>query len=64
MVCRQLGFSGADRYLTASSFGSVPNRFSYDEVVCNGNESSVQECQHQDHDDCYPDEGAGVICTV
>jgi hypothetical protein len=42
----------------------VPNHFSYDEVACLGTESSVDECPHEDHDDCYPNEGAGVVCAV
>ena len=36
--------------------------FAMDEVRCTGNETTIQECDYRDHDDCSGGEGAGVIC--
>ncbi len=49
-------------FTVESKFGKVSSDFSYDEVSCDGNETHLDECQHQDHADCGTQEGAGVVC--
>ena len=61
VVCRQLGFSSGTRYHN-SHWGSVPADFAMDNVKCNGNENSLQECTYKTTDDCKASEGAGVSC--
>jgi len=42
VVCKQLGFTGgALSTRCCSSFGSVPDKFSYDDVKCNGAEKTL-----------------------
>ena len=63
IVCQQLGFwSGEAR--TSSTWGSVPNMFSMDQVQCTGNERTLQDCYYEPRDDCDSNEGAGVLCTL
>jgi hypothetical protein len=62
VVCRLLGFDGVDYVVTDSFFGQVEGTFSYDNVECTGDESSLDECSHLDESNCTTDEGAGVIC--
>jgi len=65
VVCKQLGFpAGALSNRCCSSFGSVPADFSYDNVKCTGNETSLDSCPHLNTDDCDATEGAGVICNT
>ena len=61
IVCRQLGFGGAARISVGSEFGKVDNHFAMDEVRCNGNESSIQECEYSLEDN-WMCKGAGVVC--
>ena len=35
-----------------------------DDVVCNGSETSIKDCQYSQEDDCGINEGAGVECTM
>ena len=63
-MCRQLGYAGAERFLTSSSFGTVSKNFAYDEVECLGTEASLQDCPHSDTEDCNPQDGAGVVCKL
>ena len=35
-----------------------------DDVVCNGNETSISNCSHAQVDDCGKSHGAGVECTM
>jgi hypothetical protein len=63
-VCRQLGFPlGAISALTESPFGSVSRPFSYNDVQCVGNETTLDSCSHQNTHNCYTSNGAGVICN-
>jgi hypothetical protein len=59
-----LGYLRAQDFTTGSKFGNVLPNFSLDNVVCSGNEASLEDCAHsKEDDDCGIDEGAGVICT-
>jgi hypothetical protein len=40
----------------------VPTLFAFDNVMCIGNESSLNDCPHLDDNDCNFEEGAGVVC--
>ncbi len=45
-----------------SFYGYVDNDFSYDDISCAGDESTLDSCQHNNLENCYPNEGAGVVC--
>ena len=45
-----------------SRYGSVPADFALDDLMCNGNEESLYDCDHSSNANCGPEEGAGVIC--
>ena len=64
VVCRQLGFDGAELATGGSYFGSVPSNFSYDNVNCVGDEATLDDCTWIGYDDCSSSEGAGVVCTM
>ena len=40
----------------------MDSEFAMDEVRCNGEETTIQECDYTPNDDCSGGEGAGVIC--
>jgi hypothetical protein len=64
VVCRQLGFPrGAVLFYCCSQFGPVPDVFSYDDVNCSGQETTLDACPHANVDNCGVGEGAGVICN-
>ena len=64
VVCRQLGYSGAERATIGSHFGySSYSKFSYDDVNCYGFEYSLDRCSHEDTNNCRPNEVAGVVCS-
>ena len=43
-------------------FGSVPDNFEMDDVMCIGSENRIEDCPHKDTDNCAVSEGAGVVC--
>jgi len=63
VVCRQLGFKGGNA-TTNSYFGSVPSKFAMDNVDCQGEEDTIQQCSYLLTDDCSSAEGAGAICST
>jgi hypothetical protein len=65
VVCFELGFNcGAESAFGSSYFGLVPEDFSYNVVTCAGTENSMDECPHNNNENCGPTEGAGVICNT
>ncbi len=46
VVCRQLGFAHVESVRSKSYFGEVSQPFSYNDVICYGSESSLQDCFH------------------
>ena len=62
VVCKQLGFQEAEYFTTESKFGKVTEDFSFDQVECSGQEESLDDCKHDDTEDCGADEAAGVVC--
>ncbi|XP_076050905.1 neurotrypsin-like [Oratosquilla oratoria] len=65
VVCRQLGYTGAARYMGNNVYGT-PTLPWYDVVKCSGQESSLREChQHsQGNEACVAKEVAGVVCRA
>jgi hypothetical protein len=65
VVCRQLGFiNGALEALTGSYFGQTSDEFSYDDLYCTGNEDFLDDCPHENDENCNGLEAAGVICDT
>ena len=62
MVCKQLGFTGALAVHGESFYGYVSADFSYDDITCDGTESTLDDCIHANTENCGPNEGAGVEC--
>jgi hypothetical protein len=65
VLCKQLGYPGAEFFSTGSYFGSVPSKFAYDFINCKGTEPQLLDCHGgQGHDDmaCNSMEAAGVVC--
>ena len=65
VICRELGYSGAENAHPFSLFG-FPDRFIHlDDLACNGNESQLVDCPgivwgvHN----CFATEAASVTCT-
>jgi len=61
VACRQLGYTGGTTTYY-SNYGSVPSVFAFDDVVCEGTETSIQSCDYQRTDNCGSHEGAGARC--
>ncbi len=61
VACRQLGYQGATGYSTVT--GNT-DEFWLDDVVCNGNELRLDDCQHLDwgDDNCSSSETQAVTC--
>ena len=66
VVCRQLGFSGAEAALRGGSSPAGTGKIWLDEVRCNGNEHSLAQCVHRrwGNHNCDHSEDAGVRCLV
>ncbi|XP_039623877.1 scavenger receptor cysteine-rich type 1 protein M130-like [Polypterus senegalus] len=65
VVCRQLQCNTAPNILASVSYGPGSGHIWLDEVHCQGNESSLQNCGHQTwgQHDCKHKEDVGVNCT-
>ena len=59
-----MGFTGAARFTRESAFGHVSDDFAMDDVECNGDEASIQECTYLPEDNCGSGEAAGVVCST
>ncbi|KFV53424.1 Deleted in malignant brain tumors 1 protein, partial [Gavia stellata] len=64
VVCRQLGCGNAVSAKIDAFFGEGMGDILLDNVVCRGDESSLDQCSHRGlgTHDCYHKEDAGVIC--
>ncbi|EDV27394.1 uncharacterized protein TRIADDRAFT_21558, partial [Trichoplax adhaerens] len=64
VACRQLGFETARRALCCAAYGEGSGTIWLDNVRCNGNETDLFDCQHQDfgYSDCHHSHDASVIC--
>ena len=67
VLCRQLGFSGNTPHgnTTPSLTITKPTAFLLDDVVCDGDEDELLDCDHADRgvNDCQATEHAGVRCS-
>jgi hypothetical protein len=65
VVCRALGFSGASNFTIRSTFGLSTTFFSWSNVDCRGDESSLLECPHDENrEGCEADTVAGAVCIA
>ncbi|XP_013421067.1 deleted in malignant brain tumors 1 protein isoform X2 [Lingula anatina] len=66
VVCRALGYSGAEAAYKAAAFGGGTGRIWLDNVMCLGFEPSLEYCGHNGWgvENCGHSEDAGVSCTV
>ena len=63
VICKQLGYSRGSARVSAY-FGEGSGLILLDNVNCNGGESSIFECHHNNfgEHDCSHNEDAGVVC--
>ena len=52
------------RFTRESEFGSVSSDFAMDNVNCDGEETTLLDCEYDTEDDCGSHEGAGVVCAT
>ncbi|XP_041458223.1 neurotrypsin-like [Lytechinus variegatus] len=64
VVCRQLGYPGAELAFTRSLFHGGVGRIWMRQVQCSGTEKLLSECSFNDYDICDHSEDAGVRCLV
>ncbi|KAJ8027597.1 Galectin-3-binding protein A [Holothuria leucospilota] len=64
VVCRQLGFVGANEAIRYARFGVGSGPIYFDDVDCIGNEVALEDCSHTIGllHDCSHYEDAGVSC--
>jgi deleted-in-malignant-brain-tumors protein 1 len=64
VVCRQLGFTGANAVIKAAYYGKGRGPILLDDVGCNGKESYIWDCPHGgwNKHDCSHSSDAGVEC--
>ena len=63
VACKELGFAQAIAVTTESFYGPVSgSAFSFNNVKCRGDESSINDCPNTKTDNCDSSEGAGVVC--
>ncbi|XP_071804223.1 scavenger receptor cysteine-rich domain-containing protein DMBT1-like isoform X2 [Asterias amurensis] len=66
-VCRQLGYPSASHAWSGAHFGQGSLPIILNQVACNGNESSLVECNHDDwfnNQYCNHGQDAGVTCET
>ena len=64
VVCRQLGFNGASSAPADAVFGQGTGPIWLDDVNCEGNETSITQCNHGGWGvhNCGYGKNAGVVC--
>eukprot|EP00057_Strongylocentrotus_purpuratus_P012191 XP_011666665.1 PREDICTED: deleted in malignant brain tumors 1 protein [Strongylocentrotus purpuratus] len=66
VVCKDLGYSGADLALVAAAYGLGSGPIWLDDVQCRGGEESLNQCNHNTigTHDCAHEDDASVMCTA
>ena len=66
VVCRQLGYGPPIAVRYRAYYGQGSGQIWLDNLKCNGNESTIEECLHAGWGmhDCEHDEDAGVECAA
>ncbi len=64
VVCRMLGFNGADKAHDAAHFGQGAGTIHYDGLQCNGNEDRILHCPQSPVGSCTHANDAGVRCKI
>lgn len=64
VVCRQLGYSGANAAYQSAHYGQGSGEILLDDVGCSGHESYLWDCPHLGWavDNCSHGEDASVSC--
>ena len=72
VVCRQLGYNGAEQVFHRAAFGPVKGPMWIWDIQCYGNETKISQCQVKTFEDVihmsslysfgFPGHSAGVIC--
>ena len=65
VICRMLDFPGAINFTTSSGYGVYNNSadFALDNILCQGDEVSLEDCSYTTRDDCNRNEYVGVACN-
>ena len=65
VVCRMLGFPGAEQAPGSAAFGQGEGNIVLDDVACQGDETNLGECSHPGYlvENCAHYEDAGVRCA-
>ena len=65
VVCNELGFGPAIYARIGAYYGQGSGRIWLDDVVCDGNELTIENCVHSGWgvNDCFHSEDVGVECS-
>ena len=65
VICRMLDFPGAINFTTSSGYGAYNNSadFALDDIRCQGDEVSLEDCKYTTRENCGITEYVGVACN-
>ena len=65
VICRMLDFPGAINFTMYSGYGAYNNSadFALDDIECQGDEVSLEDCSFKTRENCGRTEYAGVACN-
>ena len=64
VACRQLNYTSAIRVTFREEFGvgDVSEPIYFDDVICDGNENNLNECNYSTSHDCTHSQDVGIVC--